>query len=78
MSDHTFKTSDLWLSAFFRANNLKMIRTEKDSHSKVIFIFESPERCQKLYMDYVNDSHVGILTIRSQIDTLKNIVFNRP
>ena len=71
----TYRTSDLYLSAFLKAKGLRL----QDKHragNKFVFIFEDRDDRQQLIRDFFNDGTVNITAFKNAIQDLKTMVFN--
>ena len=71
----TYKTSDLYLSAFLKAKGLRLVDKRTDG-SRVIFIFEDRVDRKQLIEEFFNDGVVSITAFKSAIQDLKTMVFN--
>ena len=71
----TYKTSDLYLSAFLKSKgtNLEGATKKKD---KVIFIFQDDGDIEGLVNKYFNDSEVPVLRFKAALRDLRSIIFN--
>jgi len=70
-----YKTSDLYLSAFLRANNFRIEKSERE-HTKVLFYFEDTELLQKKILEFFNDGLVSVTRFKNAINDLKTLIYN--
>ena len=71
----TYRTSDLYLSAYLKAKGLKLWDKHKTG-DKFVFIFEDRDDRQQLVRDFFNDGMVSITVFKNAIQDLKTMVFN--
>ncbi len=71
----TYKTSDLYLSAFLKAKGLKLTDKRRFGE-RVIFIFDDRADRRELIQEYFNDGTVNITAFRGALQDLKTMVFN--
>ncbi len=71
----TYRTSDLYLSAFLKAKGLKLRDKHRDGN-KFIFIFEDRDDREHLIREFFNDGTVNITAFKNAIQDLKTMVFN--
>ena len=70
-----YKTTDLYLAAFLRANEHK-IRTTKREKSKVTFFFDDTDILRNKVLDFFNDGLVSVTKFKNAINDLKTIIYN--
>lgn len=71
----TYKTSDLYLSAFLKAKGLKLV-DKRRMGDKFIFVFDDRADRKELIQEYFNDGSVNITAFRGALQDLKTMVFN--
>ncbi len=71
----TYRTSDLYLSAFLKVKGLKL-RDKYKAGKKVVFIFDDRADRKDLIMEFFNDGLVSITAFKNALQDLKTIVFN--
>jgi len=71
----SYRTSDLYLSAFLKSKGIILQGTEKET-GKVIFIFQNEGNIQDLINKYFNDSDVGVLRYKAALGDLRSIIFD--
>ena len=73
-----YRTSDLWLAAFFRVRGLKLLSVERQNaaNKKVIFVFEENLLRVQLTREFFNNALLGIQDIRSAMVEVKSAIFN--
>ncbi len=74
-SIHSYKTSDLYLSAFLKSKGVTLHNIERKDN-KVIFAFQNNGDIQDLVNKYFNDSSVGVLSFKAALADLRTIIFN--
>lgn len=75
VSDNTYKTSDLYLSAYLKAKGLRLLDKRRDGN-KFTFIFDDRQDRKDLIQEFFNDGMVNITAFKSAIQDLKTMVFN--
>ena len=75
MPTNTYKTSDLYLSAFLKAKGLRLIDKQKTGDRFVFIFFDRTDR-QELIQEFFNDGLVNITAFKNAIQDLKTMVFN--
>ena len=75
MTMNSYKTSDLYLSAFLKAKGLTLKDMNKDGN-KVFFIFDDRADRKKLIQEFFNDGLVSITAFKNALQDLKTMVFN--
>ena len=71
----TYKTSDLYLSAFLKAKGMRL-KDKFRSGDKFIFIFDDRNDRKELIQEFFNDGLVNITAFKNAIQDLKTMVFN--
>ena len=71
----SYKTSDLYLSAFLKSKGVVLKNINK-KNGKVIFIFQSKKDIRELINKYFNDSNVGVLSYKAALKDLRSIIFD--
>ena len=72
---NTYKTSDLYLSAFLMAKGLKLVDKSRNGH-KFIFVFDDREDRKELIQEFFNGGLVNVTAFRGALQDLKTMVFN--
>jgi hypothetical protein len=72
----SYKTSDLYLSAYLKSNGIILQGIDKEN-SKVIFIFKNDGNIQDLINRYFNDGPVPVLQFKASLGVLRSIIFDR-
>ena len=72
---NTYKTSDLYLSAFLKARGMRLTDKQRSGH-KFIFIFDDRGDRKALIQEFFNDGTVSITAFKNAIQDLKTMVFN--
>ena len=72
---NTYKTSDLYLSAFLKARGMRLTDKQRSGH-KFVFIFDDRDDRKKLIQEFFNDGMVSITAFKNAIQDLKTMVFN--
>lgn len=72
---NTYRTSDLYLSAYLKAKGLRLLDKQRNGH-KFIFIFDDRSDRKKLIQEFFNDGTVNITAFKNAIQDLKTMVFN--
>lgn len=70
----TYETTDLYLAAYLRARDLRLIHAEKRD-GRIYFEFNSAEAAEDASFDYYNNAQVGISVYTKAMQDLKNIIF---
>jgi len=73
--NNTYKTSDLYLSAYLKAKGLRLIDKQKLG-DKFLFIFDDRPDRKDLIEEFFNDGLVSITAFKNAIQDLKTMVFN--
>jgi len=76
MDKTVFRVSDLYLAAYLRSKNLKLVNHESES-GKVYFIFERPSGTDSPIQSYWNNGMVGVSDYVKALDDLKSIIFTK-
>ena len=71
----SYRTSDLYLSAFLRAKGV-ILQNINRKNGKVIFVFQDDGNIQNLINRYFNDSDVPVLRYKAALRDLRSIIFN--
>jgi hypothetical protein len=71
----TYKTSDLYLSAFLKAKGMRLKDTVKNG-GRFVFIFDDREDRNQLIQEFFNDGQVSITAFKNALQDLKTMVFN--
>ncbi|MCB9758166.1 MAG: hypothetical protein H6753_07105 [Candidatus Omnitrophica bacterium] len=71
----TYRTSDLYLSAFLKAKGLR-IRGKNQTGNKFIFIFEDRDDREQLVREFFNDGTVSITVFKSALQDLKTMIYS--
>ena len=71
----TYKTSDLYLSAFLKSKGT-ILKNAIKKNGRVIFIFQDDGDIKDLVNKYFNDSEVGVLRYKAALRDLRSIIFN--
>ncbi len=71
----TYKTSDLYLSAYLKAKGLRLLDKQR-SGNRFIFIFDDRDDRKELIQEFFNDGMVSITAFKNAIQDLKTMVFN--
>ncbi len=72
---NTYKTSDLYLSAFLKARGMRLTDKQRNGH-KFVFIFNDRADRKELIQEFFNDGMVSISAFKNAIQDLKTMVFN--
>jgi hypothetical protein len=72
----SFKTGDLYQSAFFRAKGARLIDVKTAEYGKLIFEFEDSENINTLVKEFCNNGTVNVQDFISAIRTLKGLIAN--
>lgn len=72
---NTYRTSDLYLSAYLKAKGLKLIDKHK-AGDKFFFIFDDRSDRKELIQEFFNDGTISITAFKNAIQDLKTLVFN--
>ena len=72
---NTYKTSDLYLSAFLKARGMRL-RDKFRNGNKFVFIFDDRDDRKELIQEFFNDGTVSITAFKNAIQDLKTMVFN--
>ncbi|OQA46322.1 MAG: hypothetical protein BWY46_02027 [Firmicutes bacterium ADurb.Bin300] len=72
---NTYKTSDLYLSAFLKARGMRL-RDKFRNGNKFVFIFDDRDDRKELIQEFFNDGSVSITAFKNAIQDLKTMVFN--
>lgn len=71
----TYRTSDLYLSAFLKARGMKL-KDKRRNGNKFVFIFDDRDDRKELIQEFFNDGMVSITAFKNAIQDLKTMVFN--
>ena len=71
----TYRTSDLYLSAFLKAKGLRLWDKHRTGN-KFVFIFEDRDDREQLIREFFNDGTINITAFKNAIQDLKTLVFN--
>ena len=71
----TYKTSDLYLSAFLKAKGLRLLDKQR-SGNRFIFIFDDRDDRKELIQEFFNDGMISITAFKNAVQDLKTLVFN--
>ena len=71
----SYKTSDLYLSAFLKSKGVILQSIDK-KNGKVIFIFQDKGNILDLINKYFNDSDVNVLSFKAALRDLRSIIFD--
>lgn len=74
-SVNSYKTSDLYLSAFLKSKGI-ILQGSIKKNGKVIFVFQDNGDIQDLINRYFNDSDVGVLRYKAALRDLRSIIFS--
>ncbi len=72
---NTYRTSDLYLSAFLKARGMRLKDKRNNGH-KCVFIFDDRADRKELIQEFFNDGTVSITAFKNAIQDLKTMVFN--
>jgi hypothetical protein len=72
---NTYRTSDLYLSAFLKAKGMRLQGKEKVAN-KFVFIFDDRADRKDLIQEFFNDGLVSITAFKNALQDLKTMVFN--
>ncbi|MFH2146006.1 MAG: DUF5659 domain-containing protein [Candidatus Omnitrophota bacterium] len=72
---NTYKTSDLYLSAFLKARGMRL-KDKFRNGNKFVFIFDDRDDRKELIQEFFNDGSVSITAFKNAIQDLKTMVFN--
>lgn len=72
---NTYRTSDLYLSAFLKARGMRL-RDKFRNGNKFVFIFDDRDDRKELIQEFFNDGSVSITAFKNAIQDLKTMVFN--
>lgn len=72
---NTYRTSDLYLSAFLKAKGMKL-KDKFRTGNKFVFIFDDRNDRKELIQEFFNDGSVSITAFKNAIQDLKTMVFN--
>lgn len=71
----TYRTSDLYLSAFLKAKGLRLLDKQR-SGNRFIFIFDDRDDRKELIQEFFNDGMISITAFKNAVQDLKTLVFN--
>ena len=71
----SYKTSDLYLSAYLKSKGIIFQGVKKEGGT-VIFSFQDNGDIQDLITKYFNDSKVSVLTYKAALRDLRSIIFS--
>ena len=72
---NTYRTSDLYLSAFLKARGMRL-KDKFRNGNKFVFIFDDRDDRKELIQEFFNDGTVSITAFKNAIQDLKTMVFN--
>ncbi len=72
---NTYRTSDLYLSAFLKARGMGL-KDKFRNGNKFDFIFDDRDDRKELIQEFFNDGSVSITAFKNAIQDLKTMVFN--
>ena len=72
---NTYRTSDLYLSAFLKARGMRL-KDKFRNGNKFVFIFDDRDDRKELIQEFFNDGSVSITAFKNAIQDLKTMVFN--
>ena len=72
---NTYRTSDLYLSAFLKARGMRL-KDKFRTGNKFVFIFDDRDDRKELIQEFFNDGSVSITAFKNAIQDLKTMVFN--
>ena len=73
LTQTTFLTSDLWLSAYFLAKGIRLMGTSR-SDGKMIFEFADVHRCEEARREFLNGGMADVGQLRSAWNSLKTLI----
>ena len=71
----TYRTSDLYLSAFLKARGMRL-KDKLRNGNKFVFIFDDRDDRKELIQEFFNNGTVNITSFKNAIQDLKTMVFN--
>ena len=71
MTKQTYKSADVWLSAFLRASGQPLLSTEQVA-GQILFVF--PAEAEILTLEYYNGKALPINIFRACFKELRNII----
>jgi hypothetical protein len=71
----TYRTSDLYLSAFLKAKGMRL-KDKVGNGGRFVFIFDDREDRKQLIQEFFNDGLVSITAFKNALQDLKTMVFN--
>ena len=71
----TYKTSDLYLSAFLKAKGMRLVDKVRDGN-RFVFVFDDRSDRHLLIQEFFNDGSVSITAFKNALQDLKTIVYN--
>ena len=75
MNNLTYSTNDLWLAAFLKAKELKLLRIEGNIRRATV-VFEDTTDRKDLIEEFYNNGLIGITIIKNAMADLKSAIFN--
>lgn len=72
---NTYRTSDLYLSAFLKARGMRLTDKFRNGN-KFVFIFDDRGDRKELIQEFFNDGIVSVNAFKNAIQDLKTMVFN--
>ena len=72
---NTYRTSDLYLSAFLKARGMRL-KDKFRNGNKFVFIFDDRDDRKELLQEFFHDGSVSITAFKNAIQDLKTMVFN--
>ncbi len=73
--EKTYRTSDLYLSAYLKAKGMRLKDKVRDG-KRFVFIFDDRDDRKELIQDFFNDGMVNITSFKNAVQDLKTMVFN--
>ena len=75
MNNLTYSTNDLWLAAFLKAKELKLLRIEGNIRRATV-VFEDTTDRKDLIEEFYNNGLIGVTIIKNAMSDLKSAIFN--
>jgi hypothetical protein len=73
--DPLFECSDLYLSAFLKSRGVLFEGHKRGEGKRVIFVFQRQSDFEALLKSYYNDGPVPVLSFKSALRNLRDIIF---